>query len=239
MPSSTITDYERTFLLNTLGSAALPTDSMTQLRYKFYSGVVNGTLSLGGGAAPIPIPVGKSAMLTRNDNGASKVPSVQGNEYAFGIFMQAGTYDRFSLECGIAGGAGATMRLCFRPVDLTTGLIGAPVANSQHTVDLTAIGARNSVGSAFTLAAQLYALCYARYSDTGDTAQVQKGPAYLNPNIIPLQFSTGNPSVGHAPYVTLLNTGVAGAFPSSTVVTDVGSNVDANVLPQIVIRRSA
>lgn len=234
----TYTDYEKQFLLNALGGAALVSDSIQDLRNKYYKGMVEGSLSSGGGMAAQPIPVGKFALITRSDNSSAKLPSTQGTEYGFAAPFQAGTYDLFAIETVIAGGAGATMRIGIRNIDMATGLIGSVVG--EHTFDLTgATGQKLSTGSAFVLQNKLYCVSYVRHSDTGDLCTIQKGPFSINPNVFPLQFNTGIPATGHAPFVTQLNTGIAGALPSTTVVTNVGANVDSNALPMIAVRRSA
>lgn len=45
----TTDDYEKAFLVQMLGGAAVATDTLQDLRYKFYKGVVEGTIVIGGG----------------------------------------------------------------------------------------------------------------------------------------------------------------------------------------------
>lgn len=55
----TTLDYEREFLLSMLGGAAVPSDTLNDLRYKFYKGVVEGSIVIGGGASVMDFRVPK------------------------------------------------------------------------------------------------------------------------------------------------------------------------------------
>lgn len=45
----TVNDYEAAFLRQMLGGSALASDTLNDLRYKFYKGVIDGTIVIGGG----------------------------------------------------------------------------------------------------------------------------------------------------------------------------------------------
>lgn len=49
----TVDDYERAYYVSILGVSALPTDSINDLRYKFYKGVYEGSIVIGGGGGGV------------------------------------------------------------------------------------------------------------------------------------------------------------------------------------------
>lgn len=53
MPTLTVDDYEKAYYLSVLGVSALPTDTMNDLRYKYYKGVVEGSIVIGGGGGGV------------------------------------------------------------------------------------------------------------------------------------------------------------------------------------------
>lgn len=110
MATLTVDDYELAFLIQTLGGLAVATDSIQDLRYKFYKGVVEGSISLGGGSTAPALEAGEyvrpagqytNGSISLNPNKVLAIP----------IFLPAGTYQSIHTIIGTAGPAGALLRL--------------------------------------------------------------------------------------------------------------------------------
>jgi hypothetical protein len=238
MPSKTANDIEVEFLRLMLGEFAMPNDTINDLRSKYYSGVVNGTIKVGGSGGGIaPFPIGKTALLTRSDNGLYKPGATLGTEYAIGLYMPEGIYDRFGLQLGAAGTAASVLRVGLRPIDPAEGWGSAPLMQGAIPLD-GALGDKFSTPSNATIPEGLYALTWCRIGDTGETATVQRSGFASNPHLVPLSYATAHPASGHSPVNTIYNTGVTGVLPNTAFTNDITTNQEGNQIPMISIRRS-
>jgi hypothetical protein len=238
MPSKTANDIEVEFLRLMLGELAMPNDTINDLRSKYYSGVVDGTIKVGGsGGGVAPFPIGKTSLLTRSDNGLYKPGNALGTEYGIGIYMPGGIYDRFGIQLGAVGSAGSILRIGLRPLDSAEGWASAPLMQGACALD-GALGDKFSTPANATIPEGLYALTWCRIGDAAETATVQRSGFASNPHLVSLSYSAGNPANGHSPVNTVYNTGVTGVLPNTAFTNDITTNQEGNQIPMISIRRS-
>jgi hypothetical protein len=127
VPTRTVNDTEYLFLKQMLGVLALPKDTINDLRAKYYEGVLNGTIVMGGGGGGTRLRYA-SPLLNRNTgqgnswisleapgavtSDSSGPSAVGGNPTGIPISLSyAIPIDRLAVRITTAGGAGATMRV--------------------------------------------------------------------------------------------------------------------------------
>lgn len=148
MPTKTLAQYEKEFLVQMLGVSALPNDTMTDLRYKFYKGVVEGTLVIGGGGggsatAEYGIPrIGDffTAPDIKSFNANSNQTRQNGSGPALGIPIPAAmSVDAVQIEVGTAEAA-STIRVGIYGTDafgMWNTLLGSCVISGAATGKIT------------------------------------------------------------------------------------------------------
>jgi hypothetical protein len=201
--------------------------------------IVNGLGGGGGGDGLImpPQPVGSFRQLTKGDGAGGLPMQANGEEWAVGLWLPAMSIDRIGIEVPAAGTAASTFRIGLRPIDLATGAIGAPEVQSSHALDST--GAKVTTVSA-TLTGGAYALCWAKIGDTGGAGRVIGANIGNTPPIAALfnlGAGTNFPATGHNVIIAQLNTGVAGALPSTVVQANQNTNSPGDV-PMVALRRA-
>lgn len=215
MPPDGIGYFKRTGLLSLLGVADVG-QSLQDLEYEFYKGIVEGTISLGGGAGAPSLPVNRYFQLTPDANGNTGALT----EYReYGVLVPLGTskLSAIGIKVNTASDTGV-IRLGVRPYDPATGQGGAAVVDT--TVDSTTTGNKEATFTAVDLAAGFWLFTY-QAQDFGVTAPVLQGGdisnIYGQISQIAVNLATfPGFAAGHGPVIGY-DTAATGALPATWV----------------------
>lgn len=140
MPTKTVDQYEREYLLAALGGLALPTDTLQDLRYKFYKGSVEGSIASGGGGGPL-----KGTF--DGTNYQYSLPGVLvGGRIDGDIFSKGNSYEFHYFEVGKAIRLRRLARDFYGLTGTPTGAVRYAIYNADSQVDVGSL-----VGSLATL----------------------------------------------------------------------------------------
>jgi hypothetical protein len=214
MPLATINEMERTFLVAQLGALAVATDTLQDLRAKFYSGINAGTLSLDKTARPL-----FSGRYYTYDDLISADTTVAGTLGLLSLFPftvpTVTTFDRIGVEV-TAGIAGSTVECCVYSFDgvnfnkvIQSSIAGDTPGFLVNTINLTLQPGLYWLGQV-TLSPTTAPTCRARSvaarlgMTTGNDNTSAVGPgAIASAGAVPASFGVTTSQIGTVPKVMI------------------------------------
>lgn len=227
MPNS-VDDYKRAGLLLLLGVNDVG-QSVQDLEYDFYKGIVEGTLSLGGGG--LEFPINRYVKIGYGSN-TTFTPTLN-EEYGVVIVSATAQTIDVGVDITTAGDASANVRLIVRPYTASTGQ--GENAISEAVVSASTTGTKFVTGVSITSGMYLFSV-QANWPTTAPIWEAIASGGYHGPYGLVASLSSDVWPAGHSPSAGVdANNG----WVSATTTTFVNNGTVNLSAPNFVVKRTA